>query len=215
MPKPATSCLIVFEGGEGAGKSTQLQQALAWLPTQTQQPVMATREPGGTPLGRELRQLLLSDRQLTDHTELLLYAADRAQHIETVLRPALAAGYIVLCDRFIASTIAYQGYGRGLDLALIEQLNRIATDGLTSDLTLWFDLEVTLGLQRARQRGERDRIEAADLAFHQRVRQGFASLAAQEPERFTRIDASGSIEMIAATVRAQITRFLELQSPHD
>ncbi len=201
--------LIVFEGGEGAGKTTQLQRAAQWLAGRCEQPPLVTREPGGTAVGQALRQLLLGDRSLADRTELLLYAADRAQHVETVLRPALAAGRIVLCDRFTASTLAYQGYGRGLAIDPIAQLNQIATDGLASDLTLWLDLEVELGLARARQRSASDRIEAADRDFHERVRQGFAALAAGEPDRFVRIDASGSLESVAAAVCAQLTAYFE------
>jgi len=201
---------IVLEGGEGAGKTTQLQQLVQWLPTQTDRPVLATREPGGTPLGREVRAWLLGDREVSDRAELLLYAADRAQHVATVLQPALAAGQIVLCDRYTASTVAYQGYGRGLDLALIDQLNRAATAGLASDLTLWFDLDVEIGLARARQRSASDRIEAADLAFHQRVRQGFASLAARDPQRWRRIDASASLPCVTAATRAAIAAALGL-----
>ncbi len=202
--------LIVFEGGEGTGKTTQLELAAQWLREQTSQPVLTTREPGGTPLGGALRQLLLGDRPLAPRTELLLYAADRAQHVETVLGPALAAGQIVLCDRFTDSTLAYQGYGRGLDLQLIADLNYAATNGLRSDFTLWFDLDVAVGLQRAHQRGPRDRMEAAALAFHQRVRKGFAHLAAQAPERYAHIDASCSVPQVARAVQAWLTTWLQL-----
>jgi dTMP kinase len=200
--------LIVFEGVEGSGKTTQLQRCSQWLEAsglllclgefgkKTQ--LVVTREPGGTSLGLGLRKLLLEagtdpiPQPIEDRAELLMYAADRAQHIEEVLKPQLKLGAIILCDRYTDSTVAYQGYGRGLDLTLIQQLNQIATGGLESDLTLWLDLDAETGLKRARVRGSADRIEQADLAFHQRVQQGFAQLAANKPQRIVRIDASQS-----------------------
>ena len=135
--------LIVFEGIEGAGKTTQLQRAAAWLRSQVTVPVLTTREPGGTLLGQELRHLLLKVRgedEIAPRSELLLYASDRAQHVEQYLKPNLAQGAMILCDRYTHSTLAYQGYGRQLDVGLIRQLNAIATGGLQPDLTLWFDL---------------------------------------------------------------------------
>lgn len=181
--------LVVFEGGEGGGKTTQIQALQQWLQTsdqvrslQTQgllNHIVVTREPGGTAIGQRIRQLLLTPsdtEELGDRAELLLYAADRAQHVATCLRPCLEQGDLVLCDRFTASTVAYQGYGRGASLDLIHQLNAIATDGLVSDLTLWLDVLPEVGLGRAQQRGDRDRMEAASLGFHQAVRQGFHEL---------------------------------------
>lgn len=193
--------LIVFEGVEGSGKTTQIQQIQDWLRQsglleQLQQAgvsdLLLTREPGGTPLGKTLRQILLHSHDgdaIQNRTELLLYAADRAQHVETCLKPGLATGAIILCDRYTDSTVAYQGYGRGLDRQLIEQLNQIASSGLQSDLTLWLDLPVEQGLSRAQQRASQDRIEQADLQFHQRVQQGFQALAQRYPERIVPIDA--------------------------
>jgi len=193
--------LIVFEGGEGSGKTTQIQQLYGWLEQhstvkalqakQAISGVKITREPGGTQLGTKIRQLLLSQPTASESTprqaaivskaELLLYAADRAQHVEETLVPWLEAGYWVLCDRYTDSTVAYQGYGRQLDLSLINQLNQIATNGLKSDLTLWLNVSPEVGLSRMRKRGEADRIEQASLAFHQRVQAGFTALAAQAP----------------------------------
>ncbi len=183
--------LIVFEGGEGAGKTTQIENVYRWLQSclQVSYTVKITREPGGTALGQEIRTLLLGNHTPSDRAELLLYAADRAQHVTQDLKPALTQGCIVLCDRYTDSTIAYQGYGRGIDLQLIAQLNEIATQGLESDLTLWLDVPAEIGLLRAQNRGKRDRIEQADLAFHQRVRQGFKFLAQQHPQRLHHIDA--------------------------
>ncbi|MBD2578486.1 dTMP kinase [Oscillatoria sp. FACHB-1406] len=198
--------LIVFEGGEGAGKTTQIERTRAWLSRHLPPhiPLLVTREPGGTHLGTSIRSLLLDRATASEtphnRTELLLYAADRAQHVETCLRPALADNTIILCDRYTDSTVAYQGYGRGLNLEMIEQLNRIATGGLKSDLTLWLDLEVEIGLERARRRSVRDRMEAAELTFHKRVRAGFEQLAGDNPQRIVRIDASLEVEKVSAQI---------------
>lgn len=195
--------LIVFEGVEGCGKTTQLQRSQQWFLDSGWQSLlrakgyvsqfMTTREPGGTDLGAKVRHLLLEQptaEPMQSRAELLLYAADRAQHVEGYLNPQLHQGAMILCDRYTDSTIAYQGYGRGIDLTLIAQLNDLATGGLESDLTLWLDLDAEAGLARTRQRGRIDRIEQADLSFHQRVQQGFTALAQRYPQRITRIDAS-------------------------
>lgn len=202
--------LIVFEGTEGTGKTTQLQLLYQWLLCRTDR-VAVTREPGGTPLGDKLRQILLSkdiDSSIGRMTELLLYAADRAQHVEEFIKPRLASGTIVLCDRFTDSTVAYQGYGRGLNLRKIEQLNEMASFGLQSDLTLWLDLDVEVGLSRTRQRGKVDRMEEADLEFHRRVYRGFAQLAREYPDRIIRVDASGSQSQVQAQIQTIITEYL-------
>lgn len=203
--------LIVFEGVEGCGKTTQMQRSQAWLQSLSSLPVvLATREPGGTELGGKLRQLLLTEageKPIYDVAELLLYAADRAQHVEEVLKPQLAMGAIVLCDRYTDSTVAYQGYGRGLNLNLIHQLNQIATGGLESDLTLWLDISIEVSLARMQKRGVADRIEQADLEFHRRVQQGYIQLAQAQPQRIVRIDAS----LKEADVQAQIQAVLSLK----
>ncbi len=214
--------LVVFEGVEGCGKSTQLKRLQAALQgsdrlLQLQRQgvlpkVLTTREPGGTELGLGLRQLLLGyqgEAPMVSRAELLLYAADRAQHVEEVIKPALAAGSWVLCDRYIDSTVAYQGYGRGLDLALIDQLNQVATGGLVPDLTLWLQLDAAVGLARTRQRGAADRMEQADLAFHQRVQGGFEALAQQHPGRIVAIDAAADADTVAAKIFAVVNRYLE------
>ena len=202
--------LIVFEGIEGCGKTTQLERSRHWLTTIQQADVIPTREPGGTPLGGEIRKLLLhsDDEPIHDRTELLLYAADRAQHVEQFLRPHLERGALILCDRYTDSTIAYQGYGRGLDLNLIDQLNQVATGGLQSDLTIWIDIDVELGFERMKQRGKRDRIEQASIEFHQRVRMGFAKLAEENGDRIVRIEGSGSELHVAELVKAAISQAL-------
>ena len=206
--------LIVFEGVEGAGKTTQMQGLIHWLQASCflRVGLVATREPGGTELGRGLRHLLLkqdSGELVSDRAELLMYAADRAQHVETCLKPELSKGMIVLCDRFTDSTIAYQGYGRGLNLNLIKQLNKIATGGLESDLTLWLDINVEAGLARVRARGGCDRIEQADLKFHHQVQQGFAELAAENKSRIVRINADRPEYEVAQEIQAIVTRRLE------
>jgi dTMP kinase len=202
--------LIVFEGGEGAGKTTQIERSRAWLRRYfaPEIPVVVTREPGGTPLGREIRRLLLEGDSLDARSELLLYAADRAQHVENCLKPALLEGAIVLCDRYTDSTLAYQGYGRGLALDLIEQLNAIATGGLESDLTLWLDVEVEVGLKRVAHRGKSDRLERAEFAFHQRVRAGFAQLAATHAHRIVRVDANLAVEEVAGQIEQILSETL-------
>lgn len=196
--------LIVFEGVEGCGKTTQLQQTQAWLQHCVGVPVVVTNEPGGTELGLELRRLLLkAGNTIQDAAELLLYTADRTQHVEEVLKPQLQRGAIILCDRYTDSTVAYQGYGRGLSLILIAQLNSIATGGLESDLTLWLDVDVEISLARTRERARLDRIEQETFSFHQRVQQGYVELAALHP-RIVRVDASLS----EALVQQQIQEIL-------
>jgi dTMP kinase len=223
MSKAMLGKLIVFEGVEGSGKTTQIEHTYQWLIDSGWQSrlqakgckqIITTREPGGTELGLALRQLLLGQsiqEAIQDRAELLLYAADRAQHVEGFLKPLLAAGALILCDRYTDSTTAYQGYGRGLNQTLIAQLNQIATNGLESDLTLWLNLDVEVGLQRTHQRGSADRIEQANLLFHQNVQQGFSDLARLHPQRIIPIDASLSetavAQQIQATLNHQLTKW--------
>lgn len=203
---------VTFEGVEGAGKSTQMALAEAWL-TGLGRRVLCTRQPGGCPLGLELRRILLDARNthLAPLAELFLYLADRAQHVAEVIRPALAAGHTVLCDRYHDSTVAYQGYGRGLDLGRLALLGEMATKGLKPDLTLVLDLPVEEGLARARGRNQaagasqaEGRFEALELDFHRRVRQGFAAMAQAEPDRFVLVDASGPPREVFERVKAAI-----------
>ncbi len=250
--------LIVFEGGEGSGKTTQITRLRQWLidsgwaarlakgvagsrgrtasPRQSlmgetpktalphpEQQVIVTREPGATQFGIHLRSLLLETASvpIQDRAELLLFAADRVQHVETLLKPQLEQGALILCDRYTDSTVAYQGYGRGLSLELINQLNQIATGGLESDLTLWLDLDVEIGLARAQERQRQksapgpvegglslDRMEQDNLAFHQRVRQGFKELAQQHPRRIIRIDACQSEAAVAQAIQVILSQRL-------
>jgi len=207
--------LIVFEGVEGCGKTTQMQLCCQWLES-LGVGVVVTREPGGTELGLHLRRLLLEkseDKPVADVTELLLYAADRAQHVEQELKPNLAAGKYILCDRYTDSTVAYQGYGRGLNMSLIEQLNHIATGGLTSDLTIWLDVDVEVGFSR--KRGDAaglDRIEQETIAFHRRVQQGYSQLAAAYPSRIVRVDGSLSKETVHGVIQKILRERLQICS---
>lgn len=203
---------ITFEGIEGTGKSTQIELLRAHLEAQGQR-VVVTCEPGGSRIGAELRRVLLSleNRDLTAQAELFLYLADRAQHVAQVVRPALESGAMVLCDRFADSTVAYQGFGRGMDTELLHQLNAVAVNGIWPELTILLDLAPETGLARAVARNSSEgktnaegRFEAESLAFHGRVRQGFLDLAAQSPERIRIVDASGTLEATAQAVGALV-----------
>jgi len=202
--------LWTFEGGEGSGKSTQV----AYLAEQLRQagyPVLTTRQPGGTVHGQRIRELILTpfaDDTLSQRAELFLYLADRAHHVDTVIRPALAQGQLVLCDRYTDSTLAYQGYGRGLNLQELKLLNQLATGGLQPDLVIWLDLPVEQGQTRIQARAERDRLEAEALAFHQRVHSGYAALAAENPEHWLHIDAQAAVERVSQVLWQAIQRYL-------
>ena len=199
---------LVLEGIDGCGKTTQLKQLAQWLPVSGLMPAGATlhltREPGGTPLGQALRELLLHPPQASAPSptaELLLYAADRAQHVEQLIRPALVRGDWVLSDRFSGSTLAYQGDGRGLDVSTIRDLERIATAGVTPDLTLWLDLPIAESLRR-RQTQTADRIEAEGTAFLARVAEGFRRLAAERG--WAAVAADRTPDQVQQSIRAQV-----------
>ncbi len=195
---------ITLEGIEGSGKSSQVQSIEGWLSAAGHDP-LTTREPGGTPIGGQIRSVLLNPENgnLAPTAELLLYMADRAQHLETVVRPALAMGKVVVCDRFFDATLVYQGYARGLDRTMIRQLHQLACGGMTPHLTLLLDLAPEAGLARAWRRIDADsahakesRFEKEALAFHRRVRDGYLHLARREPQRFAIIDAAGDREAV-------------------
>ncbi|MFN3430953.1 MAG: dTMP kinase [Candidatus Sericytochromatia bacterium] len=196
---------ITLEGPEGAGKSTQLQLLGQWIES-LGRAVLATRNPGGTAIGQQIRQVLLdpANKAMVPMAELMLYAADRAQHVQEVVRPALAAGSVVICDRFGDSTLAYQGYGRGLDMTLLRALNEMATDGLRPDVTLLLDLPSEEGLARVARSRAIDRLEDEAIAFHHRLRDGYLALAAAEPDRFVKVDATQPAESVQQTLRAAL-----------
>lgn len=185
---------ITFEGPDGCGKTTQMKLLAEYLEKKGEK-VVLTREPGGKGLGEKVREILLNyDGEVSDRCESFLFLADRAQNIDIIVNPAVKAGKIVLCDRHIDSTVAYQGYGRGLDIERINMLNNLATNGKKPDLTFVFDVDVETSMKRVGK--EKDRMESAGIDFHNRVRQGYLELAKQEPNRIKVIDATKSIEEI-------------------
>jgi len=203
---------ITFEGGEGAGKSTHARLLAERLKAEGH-PALLTREPGGTELGRWLLRLLAQEGPPLDHAaELLLFEAARAQHVTEIIRPTLERGDLVICDRFTDSTLAYQGYGRGLDLALIRKLNDVASGGLSPDLTLLLDLPPDLGLAREDHEGVSDRIGAEAVAFHERVREGYLALAKEEPQRFLVLDASLAVDDLSEVIRKAVSALLSRAS---
>ena len=200
---------LAFEGGEGAGKSTQVARLEAWLTAQGRT-VRTTREPGATVIGGTVRQLLLdpSTVGLSSRAEALLYAADRAQHVHEVVRPALEAGDVVVTDRFVDSSLAYQGAGRTIPLEDVRSISSWATGDLLPDLTVLLDLPPETGLARARGRATADRLEAESLEFHLRVRQTFLELAAAEPARYLVLDATAAPDEVAEGIRTRVTELL-------
>ena len=197
-----TGVFVCFEGGEGAGKSTQSRLLREWLESEGHT-VLLTFEPGDTEVGKALRRIVLSPETgtLSHRTEALLYAADKAEHVDTVVLPALARGEVVVTDRYVDSSLAYQGAGRDLLLADVERVNRWATGDLRPHLTVVLDLAPEAGLGRFT---ERDRIEGESLEFHLRVRQGFLDLAAADPEHYLVLDARAPVEEIAKAIRARV-----------
>jgi len=204
------SMFITLEGPEGSGKSSQLPDLAEFLRGQGWD-VLTTREPGGTPIGDQIRQILmrLDNQELHPRTEILLFLASRAQLVEQVIKPALREGKLVLSDRFGDSTLAYQGYGHGIDLATLRAMLAFATDNLKPDLTLLLDVDVEIGLQRKRKEDEWNRLDAYELAFHQRVREGYHELCRQEPERWRVIDAMQPKEAVQIALRQAVMQFLQ------
>jgi dTMP kinase len=197
---------ITFEGPEGSGKSTQIKALAAFL-VQRGYDVLVTREPGGTSIGDQIRDCLhnVDNTAMTGPTEFLLYSASRAQLVREVLRPALMAGRVVLCDRFADSTIAYQGYGRGLDLDSLTAVTAFATQGLAPDLTLLLDIDVEQGLaRRVAGAEEMNRLDLETVAFHRRVRDGYQQLAHAEPGRWHTIDAGRAADMVQEDIRTAV-----------
>lgn len=206
IPETTPGLFVVFEGGDGVGKSTQVAELVTRLQNRRIEPVL-TRQPGGTPIGAKLRKLLLDPGhpELTARTEALVYAADKAQHVEEVILPALVRGDVVVCDRYVDSMIAYQGAGRVLDLAEVEQVARWATGGLRPDLTVLLDIDPAEAVANIRQQ---DRLEAAGLEFHRRAREHFLRLADEDPERYLVLGARESRESIAEKVAEKVFALL-------
>ncbi|MEJ2683588.1 MAG: dTMP kinase [Candidatus Sulfobium sp.] len=201
---------ISVEGIEGTGKTTLAGFLAEYLQGKGLR-VTQTEEPGGTSIGRKIRELLLSPEngEMDPVTELLLYNASRVQHIREIIMPALERGDVVITDRFSDSTMAYQGYGRGIDVKLIDSLDLISTQRLRPDITILLDIDVQTGLRRNREINKDDRIEREDVAFHGRVRNGFIHIAAQSPERIRMVDCSVPVETVRQNVAAIIDEFLE------
>ena len=209
---------ITLEGIEGSGKSTQIAAIARWL-KDAGHDCLTTREPGGTSIGGQIRSVLLNpaNDDMASGTELLLYIADRVQHLETVVRPALAAGKVVVCDRYFDATMVYQGYARGLDKEMILRLHELACGGLTPDLTLLLDLAPEEGLARAWRRIASDDAHAAEsrfekekLAFHRRVREGYLDLAQKEPQRFCVIDADADAQTVQTRIETVMANHFEI-----
>ena len=188
---------ITLEGPEGSGKSTQIRHLAKRLEAKGY-PVITTREPGGTPIGDQIRHVLMwmENKELHPRTEILLFLAARAQLVEQVIKPALQDGKIILCDRYGDSTLAYQGYGHGLDLVQLREMLDFATDHLKPDLTILLDLDVKTGLMRKQAEDEWNRLDAFEVLFHERVRKGYLNLAHEEPERWQIVDASQGIDAV-------------------
>ncbi len=199
---------ITFEGADGCGKTTQIKMLKDYLENSGYE-VVLTREPGAKGLGEKVREILLNyDGEVSDRCESFLFLADRAQNIDTIVNPAVKAGKIVLCDRHIDSTVAYQGYGRGLDLERINMLNRLATDGKTPDLTLVFDIDVETSMQRVGK--NKDRMESAGVEFHNKVRNGYLEIAKLNPERVKVIDGRETIEKVFENVKSVVNKTLHI-----
>lgn len=199
------SLFVTLEGPDGGGKSTQASRLVDYLQGRGLN-VLLTREPGGTLIGDQIRRTLmdLGNTGMHPRTEILLFSASRAQIVHQVIRPHLESGGIVVCDRFYDSTLAYQGYGHGLDLQALQAITAFATGGLRPDLTLLLDLPAEDGLRRRKRGGQWNRLDAYDLAFHQRVRQGYFALADAEPERWVRVDATQPLDAVHAAIREAV-----------
>lgn len=206
---------ITFEGPEGSGKTTQIQALYSALRGRGCD-VVLTREPGGTAIGDQIRQVLLdpANHEMLPEAEILLFSASRAQLVGQLVRPALARGAIVICDRFADSTMAYQGYGRGLGLESLRRITQFATGGLTPDLTVYLDIDVEEGLRRKRTAGRQDaeawnRLDQETLDFYKRVRRGYLALASAEPGRWLVVDAARPQDVIQQDIRERVDTFLQ------
>ncbi|MDE3088010.1 MAG: dTMP kinase [Chloroflexota bacterium] len=202
------SLFITFEGPDGSGKTTQARMLAAYLQSRGMD-VLLTREPGGTAISEQIRDVILSTHNLSiqHETEALLFSAARAQIVAELIRPALAAGKIVICDRYADSTLAYQGYGLGLDLDALRAITRFATGGLVPDLTFYVDVPAEVGLAR-RHRGETNRLDQKQVEYHARVRAGYLEMAKSEPQRWVIVDGTRALDAVQEEIRGQIERKL-------
>ena len=200
---------IAFEGIEGSGKTTHVDLLSDYLREKGHE-VVKTREPGGTPVGEALRSgLLRKGLHVLPLTELLVFLASRAQHVEEVIRPALDKGSVVLCDRFIDASFAYQGYGRGIELGMIETLNRLVTKGVRPNLTILLDCAVDIGLARKSADGNLDRFEKEELSFHNRIRNAYLELAEDDPKRYVVLNAKNDLTETQAVIREKVEKLLK------
>lgn len=202
---------ITFEGPDGSGKTTQARMLTEYLKS-CGRDVIYTREPGGTEISEQIRDVILSTRNkaMQNQTEVLLFSAARAQIVAELIRPALAENKIVVCDRYYDSTLAYQGYGLGLDLAALRAITKFATGGLVPDLTFYVDVPAAVGLAR-RHRGETNRLDQKDVEYHARVRNGYLELAKAEPRRFVVIDGTGTVDAVQEKIRVRMMTELEVR----
>ena len=208
------SLFITFEGPDGGGKSTQAA-LLATALQDAGREVLRTREPGGTPIGEQIRTVLhdVANTAMLPSTEILLYSASRAQLVGELIRPALARGAVVISDRYATSTLAYQGYGRGLDLDVLRRITEFATGGLRPDLVVCLDLDIAVGLERKLRdhdagKGEWNRMDQQELDFHQRIRDGYLAMSRQDPERWHIVDATRPVEAVQADVFQRVAELL-------
>lgn len=207
---------ITFEGPEGSGKTTQIELLSSYLEGKGY-PVLATREPGGTSIGEQIRAILLDPQNadMLPASEALLFSAARAQIVNQVIQPHLEQGGVVLCDRYADSTLAYQGYGHGLELEMLHAITALATEGLKPDLTIYLDVDIEEGLRRKlaahkAEQSEWNRLDRQETAFHRRVREGYLQMAAREPDRWLVIDATQPLEAIQALIRARVEAKLDV-----
>ncbi len=214
MPQQTPGKFVTLEGPEGSGKTYQMAALAAFL-RQAGYSVLTTREPGGTPIGDQIRAVLsdLKNTEMRPRTEILLFQASRAQLVEQVIRPHLGSGGLVLCDRYADSTLAYQGYGHGVDLDVLRTLIEFATGGLQPDLTLLLDLDVEAGLKRKTRGGEWNRLDAYALDFHRRVRAGYLEMSQREPQRWAIVDASLPPEQVQTAIQKVIQARLPSLEP--
>jgi dTMP kinase len=204
--------LVTFEGGEGAGKSTQIKLLRSWLKKRGI-PLLVTRQPGGSPIGTRIRSLLLAPKysNLSPRAEVLLYTADRAQHVDEVVLPALQKGTVVISDRFSESSVVYQGICRKLGVGRIRDLNAFATNGLAPDLVIVLDVPAAVGAQRVLKRKSLDRLELEKRAFHEKVRKGFLQIAKEEPRRFAVVNGTLPAEAVALEIQKRLEKPLKMR----